>query len=143
MKLLEFTIPGRPQAWQRAGRNNRTGVTFTPKETARYENLVKHMAAQAMGPHPPLEGPLRLEVLIDLEPPRSWSEKRKREAVSGEIRATKKPDLSNLAKGIEDAMNGIVYRDDSQIVELVVTKDYADKPQVTVTVLNAGGRAAP
>lgn len=40
---------------------------------------------------------------------------------------TKKPDLLKLARGIEDAMTGIIYRDDNLIVQEVLRKDYADR----------------
>ena len=38
----------------------------------------------------------------------------------------KKPDASNLLKGVEDAMRGVVYADDSLIVDLHVRKRFAD-----------------
>ena len=47
---------------------------------------------------------------------------------------TKKPDASNILKSIEDAMNGVVFNDDSQIVNIHVTKVYATEPGVDVCV---------
>ena len=49
-------------------------------------------------------------------------------------RPTKKPDVDNIAKAILDSLNGIAYRDDSQIVELNMKKLYADLGFVKVTL---------
>lgn len=49
--------------------------------------------------------------------------------IKGEIRPTKKPDLDNVAKIICDGLNKIAYEDDSQIIDLTVTKYYAEIPK--------------
>jgi crossover junction endodeoxyribonuclease RusA len=47
----------------------------------------------------------------------------------------KKPDLDKLARGSLDAMKGVLWNDDSQVVELHVTKVYAvDQPQASIEV---------
>lgn len=46
----------------------------------------------------------------------------------------KRPDLNNLTKLIEDALQGIVYRDDSQICRSTQEKVFGEVEQVTVTV---------
>ena len=45
-----------------------------------------------------------------------------------------KPDLDNVVKAVLDALNGVVYRDDAQVVNLVATKRYATEPRVEVYV---------
>ena len=50
------------------------------------------------------------------------------------VHHVKKPDADNLAKAIKDAMRGVVYKDDSQIVELIVRKQYGDPPRVVIAV---------
>jgi Holliday junction resolvase RusA-like endonuclease len=54
--------------------------------------------------------------------------------VGGRIRPTKRPDVSNVIKIIEDALNGLAYRDDSQIVRVVGEKYYSDSPRVEVEI---------
>jgi Holliday junction resolvase RusA-like endonuclease len=72
------------------------------------------------------------------EIPKSTSKKRAELMRAGEIRPTKggrgNPDLDNIAKAICDALNGIAYHDDAQVVDLKVVKYYSDTPCVTVTV---------
>lgn len=46
----------------------------------------------------------------------------------------KKPDAKNLLWGVEDALRGILYVDDSQLVDLDVTKRYGVNPGVEITV---------
>lgn len=45
---------------------------------------------------------------------------------SGEEYPCKKPDLDNIAKIILDSLNGIAYKDDSQVVELNISKKYTE-----------------
>jgi Holliday junction resolvase RusA-like endonuclease len=47
---------------------------------------------------------------------------------------TSKPDLLKLARGVEDAMTGIIYSDDSQIVSERLFKRYADAPGVLIEI---------
>ena len=57
-----------------------------------------------------------------------------RAALAGEIFPTSKPDVDNVIKGIFDAMNEIVWRDDKQVVDLTVKKRYAETPMARVMV---------
>lgn len=54
--------------------------------------------------------------------------------LSGELLPTKKPDIDNITKCVLDALNGIAYHDDSQIVRLTVEKFYAQQPRVEVDI---------
>lgn len=55
-------------------------------------------------------GPVILSVVSHRHVPKSWPRRRRGE------QDTMKPDASNILKLVEDALNGIAYRDDSQIV---------------------------
>jgi Holliday junction resolvase RusA-like endonuclease len=47
---------------------------------------------------------------------------------------TQKPDLSNLIKLVEDAGNGILWVDDSQIIQLQCEKFWAEFEGIEITV---------
>jgi Holliday junction resolvase RusA-like endonuclease len=47
---------------------------------------------------------------------------------------TTRPDTTKLTRGVEDAMTGVVWRDDSQVVEQFVTKRFGEPERVKVTV---------
>lgn len=55
-------------------------------------------------------------------------------AQEGLILPTTKPDSSNILKGVEDALNGVLYKDDSQIVRTHVVKMYAFNPAIQVVI---------
>ena len=66
--------------------------------------------------------------------PKSFSKKKQQEAKDGLIRPTVKPDCDNIAKNINDALNGIVYPDDKQIIRLEVNKYYSENERVEVII---------
>lgn len=117
-----FDILGKPQGKGRP-RFARNGKPYTPAATAEYEtrvaNLYMNTSGQYFG-----EKPLRMILNVFYEVPKSTSKKRRQEIFdTGELPA-KKPDADNIAKVICDALNGIAYKDDAQIVELQVIKKY-------------------
>ncbi|KVZ03361.1 RusA family crossover junction endodeoxyribonuclease [Burkholderia stagnalis] len=136
-RRVEFTVPGKPVAKGRPrfARHGAHVRTFTPEATERYENLVKIAAGAAMRGATPYEGPVRLVVYIGLPIPTSWSAKRQASAAAGLIGATKKPDADNVVKALKDGMNGVVYVDDGQVVDLWVSKRYARAPGVRVEAI--------
>lgn len=135
-RMIEFTIPGEPVAKGRARAFVRNGhvAHYTPDKTARYENLVKLAAQQAMAGREPHEGPLRLIVRAYLGVGMSWSKRRRAAALEGLERPTKRPDLDNIVKAIKDGANGVAWRDDSQVVRLVAEKAWSDLPRVEVLI---------
>jgi Holliday junction resolvase RusA-like endonuclease len=65
--------------------------------------------------------------------PQSWPVHRKQAAIHGMWHILR-PDSSNIIKGIEDSLNGIIYEDDSQIALLVGAKSYGAEPEAKVTI---------
>lgn len=55
-------------------------------------------------------------------------------AESGDIRPITKPDADNYIKAIKDALKSVIWRDDSQVVDLHISKYYSDSPRITVEV---------
>ena len=111
---ISITVPGEPVAKARP-RFTKNGHVYTPKKTAVYEQVIGLHARAAMKGHKILTGPIRLSVTAYMPIPQSWSRTQKTKAMSGALRHTKRPDLSNIIKSVEDALNGIVYADDAQI----------------------------
>jgi Holliday junction resolvase RusA-like endonuclease len=105
---------------------------FTKPETRAWQRVVANHARKAMGAVMPHEGPVSLSVQFYQAVPRSWSRKKRGEALSCKLWPTSRPDLSNLVKSIEDACIGILYLDDSQIVSLQVIKLFSERPAVLV-----------
>nr|DAF69103.1 MAG TPA: Endodeoxyribonuclease RusA [Bacteriophage sp.] len=128
--IIEFTIPGAPQGKARA-RTTKFG-SYTPEKTVLYENLIKISYQQATEKY--FDGPLRVIINAFYEPAKSTSKKRMSAMLEGSIRPTKKPDIDNIAKVVLDALNGIAYKDDTQVIELIVNKVYGQLASVNVTI---------
>lgn len=133
---VEFFVPGqpvgkgRPRATVRAGRAR----LYTPAKTEKYEARVALFAQQAMAGRPVMAGPVALSVTALFPIPTSWPKKRQAAARAGTEQHTKRPDADNCAKAILDGLNGVVWKDDSQVVTLSIEKRYSDRPGVLVTV---------
>ena len=134
--MISFIVPGPPvgKGRPRFAKRGNFVQTYTPEKTASYENLVKVLAMQAMKGTQPLPYPVRVVIDIAICPPASWSKKKRAQALSQLIQPTGKPDIDNVAKGILDAMNGVVYLDDKQVISLTIRKFYDESDQALVTV---------
>lgn len=129
---VSFFVPGIPApggskkgfAFRR--KNGTTGVAITEdcKRSAPWRAIVQHAVAQAVT-GPPLEGPVVLDVTFVLPRPKGHSGARGLKP-SAPAFPTTKPDATKLLRPLEDACKGMLWRDDSQIVEQIVRKRYAD-----------------
>lgn len=131
---MTFTIPGEPCAKGRP-RFSRQGQfvrTYTPAKTVNYESLVVLEFQSAGGKM--LEGMISMTVKAYYPIPKSASKKAHRQMATGEVRPTKKPDTDNVLKIVADALNGIAYKDDSQIVTSHIEKWYSDEPHMDVII---------
>jgi crossover junction endodeoxyribonuclease RusA len=103
-KRLSFTVPGVPRPKERP-RFGAGGRVFTPKGTQQYEILVSLHARRAMAIERWLTTEAPMAVWMHLYLP----DRRRR-------------DVDNIAKAIADALNTLVYFDDTQICELHIYK---------------------
>jgi Holliday junction resolvase RusA-like endonuclease len=132
---VECTVPGKPFAKQRPRASRRGSFTtvYTPKETIEYENLVKYSYFDQTGGIM-LDGALEADITGTFPIPKSVSKKQMSEMLNGGVYHTKKPDCDNMAKSVLDALNGVAYHDDSQIVKLHVSKQYGEIPSVKINL---------
>lgn len=137
----EFKIPGKVQAKQRPRMNLYNGRVYTPQTTINYENYVKWCYSDYANQNgwKPFENAVRAEIKVFIPIPKSDSKKVRSLKSSGQIRPTQKPDADNIAKSVLDALNGLAYADDKQIVTLVVDKHYGEEPCVHVKLIDLVG----
>ena len=122
--MISFIIPGKPQPKQRP-RVTIKG-TYTPQATVDYERLVGWQC-RSVHKGKPLTTALKLTVRVFIKlPKRTVKEK-------GDWH-TSRPDLDNVIKAITDSLNGIAYEDDSQIVKIEATKQWASEDYVIVEI---------
>ena len=138
---MTIVIPGEPVGKQRPRvvRNGGVTRTYTPEKTASYENLVKvEYERQAHGEHYPSGTPVSMKITACFALNKGDSKRKRDYKLRGVIRPTKKPDIDNVIKVIADALNGLAYDDDSQIVTAKVYKVFGETPSVTVTINEEG-----
>lgn len=130
--VADFVIHAAPTGKARP-RVTRFG-TYTPKKTKQYEDLVKsEFISQCIGVNFG-DGPLVIYVKAIYPIPKSVSKSKRMRMISGEIRPKVKPDFDNVCKAVCDALNGLAYNDDAQIVEAHCFKFYGEIPMVFVTI---------
>lgn len=130
-------IPGEPvgKGRPRVVRNGAFSRTYTPEKTASYENLVKiTYDSRYHNMIFPADAHLSMTIRANYGIPKSASARKRKAMIDGEIRPTKKPDCDNVGKIIADALNGMCYHDDAQIVEMRIEKWYSNRPCVIVEV---------
>ena len=134
---ISFTVPGEPIAKARArvffNKHLGRAMAYTPSKTASYENYIKLIASQEW-PREPLTCPIVLTVRVYRSIPKSISKKKVSLAELGHIRPTTKPDCDNYLKSIFDALNNMVFKDDSQIISAHVHKFYSAYPRTEIEV---------
>ena len=126
VKVGHFVIPLKPMPYGRArvcARGIKPRFFINPKEIAWRKNLIEGVRA-SWGNRNPLDCPLAVAMKFTFQRPqksRWW-------APAG------RPDVDNLAKGVHDSLNKIVWLDDARIVDLVVSKQWGEVPSVEIEV---------
>lgn len=138
MESISFTIPGPPQGKARARtvRNKYTGkpMSYTPDSTVLYENWIRTCYMQVDGGIFERNEALLISVHAYFEPPKSASKTKRADMLSGKLRPLKKPDGDNILKAVCDALNGLAYRDDIQLVEKHIYKEYAENARLVINI---------
>ncbi len=136
---IVFDVPLEPKGKGRPrfSRHGKFTKVYTDQATLDYETAIQLYANKAMGASKPLETPVSVYLYIRVSIPQSYSKKRTEACLSGSERPAKKPDIDNVAKAFLDAMNGTVYLDDTQVVELNIKKVYSAVAGVDVAIMEA------
>lgn len=138
--FFELTLVGHPQ---HKGRHRSRIVqprgkkpfihNYPDPDTEAFEATLAQAAKLKMRSRAPTEEPLCLLVIIDRAIPKSWSERDRQAALAGRILPTARPDWDNHGK-ITDALNRVVWKDDSQVVDARVLKRFHASPAITIQV---------
>lgn len=131
--MIQFIVYGEPVAKGRPrfARRGNFVSTYTPKKTKDAERIFQLEALQYK-PKEILVGPLKIEIDVYRSIPKSASNKNMELMLKGLIRPISRPDCDNYEKLVLDAMNGIFWKDDSQICETNVRKWYSTAPRIEI-----------
>lgn len=110
-----------PRGW------TRPVLTSTNAKNKAWAQAVQIEAKKRAPENGPWTGPVSLQVTFFLKKPKAYPKRR-------DIPHIKKPDLDKLMRSLNDALTGIIYRDDSQIFFATARKEYSDDPGAIFTV---------
>ena len=96
--------------------------------------MIRTAAMDELAGQAPFDEPVEFILRAVFPVPSSWSERKRQMAIAGLIKPGKKPDLDNITKAWNDALNGVAYRDDCLICRMTLDKRYGPQPFVVVTV---------
>lgn len=135
--IVKMTVFGEPvpQGRPRFSTINGHVQAIDPKKSRNYKQLIQ-LEAQPLfyKGFTAIEAASRLKLHIFRGIPQSWSRKKKEAALGNILRPTSRPDTDNYVKGVLDALNGFVVKDDSCIVQIEAGKFYSDQPRIEIEV---------
>ncbi len=129
---VSLVVLGKPHGKLRP-RWSRTRM-YSPSETVNYETYIKEMFVISYPDFVLLEGPLEITILAWMMIPKSTSKKKAKLMIERILRPDKKPDWDQLGKIVSDALEGLAYKNDSQIVDAHVHKRYSDRPRLEIEI---------
>lgn len=119
--ICRFVIPLRPKAKERP--RHRGSIAYTPKATKDYERDVRYYYERECG-KPPTDKPVMVELTFNFAIPASAKKADKEQMLLGKCPYVARPDLDNIEKAVMDALNGVAFRDDSQVVAKISLKRF-------------------
>ena len=136
MREYKAVVLGEPIAQGRPRFSRQGGFVkaYDPPRSRDYKQYIK-LVAREDAPEVPVTGAVQLSLKIYRAIPKSMSKCKREAAIAGRLRPTTKPDVSNILKGVEDALKGLWYADDSQMVGYgVLGKWYAERPRIEIAM---------
>ena len=130
---LAFVLNLTPRP-QKQTRFRRVGKFIQTYDASAKDLKNLRLLLQAFAPPIPMSGSIYIDATFYLPTPKSTSKKKKSLMESGEIAHNKKPDLDNLSYLLTNAMKGLIYQDDRQIIEVHERKKYGLEPRIEVLV---------
>lgn len=140
MEPIKFTVYGepvpklRPRVVFRA--NIGRAIAISNPKTVSYEDAIRH-AASLNRPPIPMTDMLALTINVYRSIPKSMSKKKRELAIKELLRPISRPDLDNYVK-VKDALNGIIWKDDSQVVRIIANKYYSEMPRIEFEIFPIG-----
>ena len=132
IKRVWFEVGGEPFGKERP---RVVGHAYTPNKTKDKEDEIALIYKSIYHGFRFEKGvPLKVEMDFYFRIPKNTSKKKCKMMEAGEIRPAKRPDIDNVQKLVMDAANGVIWADDSQVVEVVARKYWSDRPRVEVGV---------
>lgn len=147
-QIIRMWVPGLPQpggskkafVLKKGSMAGRAVVTDANPKAKGWKSTVSLVASEHISS--PFDGPISVEVEFRMPRPKGHFGKRGL-LNSAPMHHTVRPDLTKCWRSTEDALKGIAWRDDSQVVDQRICKVYAESPGALITILPVNGDLAP
>lgn len=130
--FFTFEIEPVPQLRPRVSSRPHVRV-YDPPKVKQFKRILRSLAVSQYT-RPPLLGPLSVSLTFYRPVQKSISQSERERRLSNKSKPVVKPDTDNYIKATLDALNGVLWNDDSQIVKITGEKRYSDHPKITVSV---------
>ncbi len=130
--MINFLVKTRPKPQQRHRSNGR--FQYDPSSKDKKDFLLQ---AKQFAPAKPITKDIEISITFCYKRPRNHYISKKKVLILKEdapFYKSSKADLDNLVKFVCDALNGIFYKDDSQIVSIYASKVWGAEDYVFVKV---------
>ena len=117
-------VPGEPMPWSVYTKQGKPSIGFEKMKA--YQETVQLYLKRHWVPRPPLTKSVALEFIFARGIPSSARKTQPRRDMWCDDHLLMRPDVTNYQKAAEDAMKGIVYLDDSQVVKITSQKIYTE-----------------
>ena len=135
--MIEFIVEGKPQGKARARtvRNKYSGKvhSYPPEKTGNYEDLIRWKYTAAGG-ECYADKVLQVDIRAFYPIPKQFSKAKRKAALASEMYPTTKPDCDNIIKVVLDALNGVAYYDDKQVICVSCNKYYGETGYLHITI---------
>jgi Holliday junction resolvase RusA-like endonuclease len=149
--MIRFTVYGKPEpAGSKRGfafkrKNGSTGVAISDANprSRDWKNAVASAAVEEFGEIELLRGALSVRFTFHLVRPKGHYGTGRNSHVlkdSAPTHPTGKPDVLKLSRGVEDALTGVLWADDAQIVDERIEKIYGERFCVAITIMELSAR---
>lgn len=136
--IRHIVVPGEPvpQGRPRFRIQGAFVKAYDPPKSASYKELIKWYTRTFLRRHPDLPELTenicaKIEVFRSI--PESFSKKKKEAAENGLLLPNTKPDTDNYVKTVLDALNGLLFKDDSAVVQITAVKRYSANPRIEIS----------
>ena len=128
---FKFFIPGKPVGKGRPRFTTFKGraIAYTPKTTKEAEKLCRDAFLDLYENCEPLRTPVQISIHAVFRVPSDFSKAKKQLVYDRKIVPSKKPDLDNIVKLVLDAMNGLAFTDDANVVSISALKRFVRNPE--------------
>ena len=133
---MKLTIPiePKPQPRPRVTARGKFAHAYEPKSITQYKRLIASKYRSVYKQQLPLTGALSVDVRFYRPIQKSISKIERQRRLLGQSLPTVRPDIDNYVKAILDALNGLAFKDDSQIAVLYARKIYSENPRTEIEI---------